>query len=521
MRFQLIAFWFFCSCSAIAQDTLFFYFDINSSIISDHDQSGLRNLATQYDAASVDSVLFVGYADSIGNMRSNLRLSERRAEHTYKMCRNFLTDEIPYRILAKGENVRPENWQSRRVEMIIYHEPTLVNEEEKEEIKEADPRCFKVDFEALEYCHIREIKKGKQKYVQIEAINIPLFKERKHYYVIAGASGKVTVQRLNWKLKSTGRSWWKEERLVATMPKSSFDKFQFFTLQDAPCSGCSETIFTKDTIIRVIPQYYPDVFLMENMQVNIGLFGRKIKLRVPKEYVNLDENYFLGTDPTGSVINYPIEWTDKNGRKKEDYYFSTIRTPLLLPFYIKKMGYTTICLNDYSYMNYRTPPFFCGFKGVGGLSLATSLQAGAFYHNDSLTSYLTAGFYFKGLNLSAGINQHAGLYSSLVYNRSFLSIPYSALSFKNHWRSLSEMPKKYKFIHLYAGADVRTSFNKKYQSFLETNIHLGTNLLNSYFRKADIAFFIQGGYAYDFLRVINKKPYPYVELGLRFDFIWF
>lgn len=521
MKFQLVVLYFFCSFFTNGQDTLIFYFGINSSVVTDNDRLVLKNLPTQYDAASIDSVLFIGYADSTGNIRSNLKLSERRAEHTYKTCRYFLSDEIPYRILAKGENVRAENWQSRRVEMIIYHEPAQVIEKEKEEIKEADPRCFKVDFEALEYCNIREIKKGKQQYVQIEAMNIPLFKERKHYYVISGGSGKVTVQRLNWKLKSTGRSWWKKERLVATMPKSSFDKFQFFTLQDAPCSGCSEKIFTEDTIIRVIPQYYPDVFLMENMQLNIGLFGGKIKLRAPKEYVNLNEKYYLGTDPTGSVVNYPIEWTEKNGRKKEDYYFSTIRTPLLVPFYVKKMGYTTICLNDYSYMNYRIPPFFCGFRGASGLSLATSVQVGAFYHNDSLTSFIAAGFYFKGLNLSAGINHHGGLYSSLVYNQFFLSIPYSALSLKNHWRSLSEMPKKYKFIHLYAGADVRTSFNKKYLSFLETNIHVGTNLLNSYFRKADIAFFIQGGYAYDFLRIINNKPYPFVELGLRFDFIWF
>lgn len=519
-KFYSLLFYLICCNALFAQDTLVVYFEVNSAGLSYGDRLRLHTISTEFDLSSLDSIHFIGYADSTGNLKSNLRLSERRAQNTYKECKSFIEEETPIRIMALGENIRKENWQSRRVEIILFYPEPDELVEAAEIIKDVDPKCFFVDFEALEYCNVREFSKGKRTYVQIEALNIPLFKERKHYYVLYDNKGKATVQRLNWKLKTTGRLWWKKQRWVATIPKVSYDKFQFFTLDNAPCTGCSETIFTKDTIVRTVLKYYPDVFLMNTMQTRIQFFGRsKMKIRVPKEYVDLSESYFYSRSPYSPLLNAPIEWTEKNGRRKENYYYTTIYAPLFEPIYIKKMSYTTICLNKYEYSGYQPNWMNCGYIRPSGDAGNIALRFGpsAFFHNDTLTAVVTGGIKLWGFYFNAGLNHRGGFYSSIYYNRTVFAFPLSAISPKNKWQSLSESPRIRRYGIIYGGADIRTSYTKKYQSFLEGNLHLGTLLWYGQRSAFQYEFFLQGGYAYDFLKRINTLPYPYIEVGLRFD----
>ncbi len=91
------------------------------------------------------------------------------------------------------------------------------------------------------------ITKNKKEYAYIQAIDNSEFKHTKHYYIKSGGTKNAVAQRINWKTKSTGKLWWKKKRLVATIPKASFDKFQLVIIEEPPCSGCKDDILKKDT----------------------------------------------------------------------------------------------------------------------------------------------------------------------------------------------------------------------------------------------------------------------------------
>jgi len=494
------------------QDTLTISFDTNSAEISPYEQIGLAHIPTWYDIALIDSIHFIGYSDSTG--KSNV--AEHRAHHVYKACVHFLEPDTPFKIVTSSENSGFNSYGKVKI-ILFYAQASFALRAKKEILKTTGPTCFKVDFEALEYCHVTEFRMGKETYVQLEALNIPLFKERKHYYALPDTSG-AKITRLNWQLKTTGRSWWKKERWVTIMPKESFSAFQFFTLVNAPCYGCADSLFNKDTVILTQLRSYPDLFLMDNMQAKIQVFGgTKMKIRAPKEYVNLYENYSFDSSPYGSTGN-PIVWSEKKGPKKQNYYYSTLRNTISGPLYIKKTARTGTCLTKYEYAAYQRSWTNKGYVNPRGKQFVSlRIAPGTFFHNDTLTAFITAGIYIKGFCMNAGVNHRGGLYSSIYYNRGILSFAILPLNPKNKWQNLSQRPRTRRYLILYAGGDVRTSFTQKYWSFLEGNLHLGTRLW--YFGSSSFRcdFFVQGGLAYDFSRRINAMPYAYAECGFHFD----
>lgn len=50
----------------------------------------LDNISSRYDLAEVDSVHYTGMADSVGDVKANLKLSKKRAQETASYCKRFL-----------------------------------------------------------------------------------------------------------------------------------------------------------------------------------------------------------------------------------------------------------------------------------------------------------------------------------------------------------------------------------------------------------------------------------------------
>ncbi len=530
MRLLSIFLFLCCSFAVSGQDTIRVYFEYGSSKMSEIEARKLRVLQNDFDLQDVEYAEFIGYADSIGNSSSNVKLSEKRARNAYKYCKDDFAPRADIRILAKGEGVKDNQNENRRVE-IILHYPAEIAPPKKDVVHNVDPRCFYIDFDALKYCNIREIKKRGRRFIYIEALPVDLFKERKHYYTIrTRRNGNVSVQRVRWKLKTTGKLWWRKKRWVATIPRASFIQYQFFTLADAPCSGCTEEIFTKDTIIRTRDKLYADYFLMDNMQAKLRVFKQdQVKVRVPKEYVDLEQGYYLG-DTTGVVSAYyvrsTVDWTTKKfGKKNQDYYFTKFYLHDSRMPYILQKRKTTECLNAPVWNGgSRRDYWTCGgVRGGSGwaLGLMGALEPGVFYHNDTLTGYLAAGITFVNytyMHIQGGINTHKGFYGAFNFRYPITSFRLKALSIKNKWQNPYEIEKPgyaSRFIHLYAGLDTKTSFNRKYQSFFEGNLHLGLSVrprvLGLY-----PEFYLQGGASYDFMQRINTNIYPYAQFGIRF-----
>jgi hypothetical protein len=521
MRLNLFLFVFIGSFSLLhGQDTIRIYFEFGSSKISYESEQVLRDLKNRFDLHSVELVEFTGYADSIGNLKSNLRLCEKRAKNAYNVCQGDFKPTVEVNILAKGEGTKASLDENRRVEIVLHYDEMKEKEGPLEIIENMNPRCFFVDFEALQFCNLREITKGRKKYVYIEALDIGLFTEREHYYAIRNNSGKVTIQRLRWKKKVTGKLWWRKTRYVAFIPKESFDRFQFFTLEDAPCTGCKEEILTKDTVIMNVAKFYTDYFLLTNMQAKQRFIDQnQLKVRVPKEYVDLNETYYFTGNPGGIV-----EWTTRDfGSKNKNYYFADIELYNGKMPEIQHLYSTTVCLNTSTWKDWNARPWYCGFVNDRGNAIRNilSIDPGVFYHNDSLVGYLALGVNYiddHSFSFQAGINTHASLYAAANYRFNLLSFRMRALSIRDNWVDPFELNMSSfanTIVRPYVGLDTKTSFNQGYQSFFEANVNAGF-LVRLPIKNWVGDFFIQGGVSYDFLQRINTQAYGYGQIGVRF-----
>lgn len=504
------------------QDTTSIYFEFGSSKLNNNAENVLTVIPTQITTSIVDSIQFIGYADSVGRWDENVRLSLRRAKNAQKYLRQFYPKDLTYSMYAKGEGQLKDASKNRRVDVIVFYTRSDDDEDPVEVIENVEPRCFEVDFLALQYCNARVITKNKKEYVYIEALPNENLKNKGHYFVKEDSKNGNTVQRVRWKLKKTGSLWWKSNRYVTTIPKSSYDKYQFFTLSPGPCDGCSEEIFTKDTIIMTIAKYYPDGFLASVMQAKVRFFGGgMVKIRVPREYVNLNESYFYGSHPYSMINNYNLEWESKRSKRKSDYYFAKLQLLNGRVPYIKKYTLTTVCVNDYE-----NGGKGCGWNGCGGVfgfprtEFQINAEPGAFYHNDTLTGYLTMGvsyttqMTYTALNL--GLNTHLGLYANGSFKYHFFSFPFQALNPKNVWSSNTNYSIT-TFGRLYTGIQAKTSYNESYQSFLEANFHLGMVTVNTEMKSLFPRIYIQGGIAKDFLNRVNSNFYPYGEVGITMN----
>lgn len=502
-----------------SQDTLSVYFAFGSTRIQPSEQTQLTQIPIHFDVSSLDSVLFIGYADSVGNRRANVRLSEKRATAVAKYCKKTFAG-VPNRIAAKGEGSHQQDEVNRRVDILLFYDREIPSE--KEEILEStDPRCFYVDFHALRYCHVRTVKKRKKEYVMIEALPLSYFKNTPHYFVKDLTAGNLKIQRLRWKKKTTGRLWWKKERLVATLPKKSFDHSQFFTLSDPPCDGCKEELLAKDTFRINVLKYYPDVFLMSNMQSKPRFLRRnQFKIRTPKEYVDLSDTYYASTT-THSPSRQVVQWVERSGRRKKEYYYARLYTQNGYSPYLLRARYTTLCLQkqDPDSLRYlRRPPCLRYSSRVG---FDYELEVGGFYSNDSITGYIAGGLTYQtritSTSLLIGINTHLGFYGTLRSDFALVSFPMAALHPVHRWQSAADLVL-HSYGQLYAGGALKTSFQSSYASFFEGNVHLGIQYVRTgssvYFPK----FFLHGGLGYDLLQRTHSHPYPFLEAGLILRF---
>ncbi|MNJ88749.1 OmpA family protein [compost metagenome] len=521
--------------SCYSQDTLKIYFESAKSTVRPGYEKLLRNFARRIDKENIHFVSITGYADSIGKIRSNLKLSERRAHSVRKICQAYFGDSTTFEMGALGEKAQKADSVSRRVEIVVHYLSSLIDEDiltsQLDSIKANDPRCFLVDFDALKYCNVRYIEKNRKKYVYIQALDVPFFKETKHYFVKNPGAKTAIAQRVNWKLQTTGKLWWKKKRWVATIPKESYDRFQFFVIKNGPCEGCTESLFKKDSNIRTRVTRYSDYFLNDNVQLKSHVFKRRVeKFRVPREFIDPTETtyaYLYRDENYQSMTT--VSWEEKKSKRKQDYYFAEIRTRGATTVRFMKTGLETYCpypdtlkRKSYFHDNWMN----CGTgndrSDRGKKPLSPSLEAGVFYHNDSLTGFVAlAARYETGrslLSLSAGLNTRLGFYGALNYKYYFVTIAIrkSNANGMNGWRIPSNRPIVGSFQY-YAGTEARTSFNRSYLSFAETNLHLGM-CYESYRPKFfEYSIYLHGGYAKDLLNRINKDFYPFAQLGIVFS----
>ena len=510
---KILFFLIFCATSAHAQDTISTYFDFGKSKLKSSYKHLLLSIPSIYDLSEVDSISFIGYADSVGKTKANIRLSEKRAKTVYNFCKHQFED-IAYTINPLGEGPHFIDSINRRVDLILHYAPpdVVVNDISVNE----DPNCFFVDIDALKYCNIRTIQKKRKEYVQIESLIHPHFKEVQLYYRSNKSSGASQYHRVRWKRTKTGRLWWKKERYVSTIPKDSYEKFRFFTLKEPPCDGCKEDLLALDTVILTITENMPDLFLMNNLQSRARIFAiDKYRIRVPREYVDLTDTYYLNYSAMNDLPS--IEWFTRKRKRFSDYYFADIEVRNNNLPYISKNYKSTICRNVWD-----APVYYgLGCRQFGfRLGYHLSLESGLLRSNDSLLGFVGTGFIHSSnrtyTSAIAGINTNRGFYGSLRFSYYVMSIPLTKTFGNAQWSEPSQQ-RIYSYSRVYLGTELRNSFNQSDVAFLEGNLHLGLTYTNTSFSRWYPMFYLHGGIANDFLNQISTRSYLFIQVGLSIN----
>lgn len=497
------------------------------------------NIPSRFDLASLDSVQFIGTADSVGNVKANLRLSEKRARNTQRFCKSIFKKDVPTIVLALGEKRNnAEQVKNRRVDIVLHQIPydqqveldtAATNEVNLLNEATLQGKCYKVDCQLLNRAHLHTIIKRKKQWVMIETgATIP--KRNEYYTASKSDSGKVTIKTIKWRLKKTGSSWWAQKRWVAKIPQSDFDQFKVFTISEPPCTKCNQPIpifdfpytGTPDTCERVATH------LMQNLQVKRDLFDRHVvKIRVPKEYVD-STTFFTFNDDEKRL---QVQWKTKKGKRHQHHLFSEL--PVIESSYIsniRKYGYC--CPREIQSCPHigkgDDRPFGCGgVRRRKGKKILLFGEAGGLYQNREAFPYtalgINASWKDPEFSLLVGTNTNLDILAFARFKWPFWRTTYASFNPLRTWQDPAKIRFVEKYVSFYLGTEIKMIHSGTKLSLLEQNLHLGVAAINDRKNSAIIPrVFLQSGIGHNSVESGLNSIYPVVQVGINFKIAqWF
>jgi len=468
----------------IAQDTLSIYFKLGSAKLADTSHFKINKYLNTIDVNTLDSIYFVGVADTIGNSAKNLLLSKKRAKNVSKSFLSNLPESLHYNVLAKGEEINTFINESRRVEIILFFKQI----ETKKILG-----CYSVDYELLHRINIKYPKQTKKKKPNSKKrgnIVIRVHKDdidtSRHYsYAKFNKKGEYQIVPLKWRLKITGVKSFSKARFEAKMPYASFDSTKFFSIDPLPCKLCQDTLSTKIIPLKEVECLQVDRFLMKNIQYKRLLFNpKKIKARVPQDFINYNDIYYYGCS---SDI---LKWK----RKSSKYSFTKLP---IEDVYVRKVSRIMPCCSLYQ------EPSGCD---VPALILTRIIypKGNSYLHfqieeeyNKNFTTSVGLSVTFDSFKFHTlyfmGLNTQKQYSSLLRFQYAFFSFPMGYFLECVSWGSLALPAGTSKFSKFYVGADFH-AYLGDVNSNLSQNINLGFAFVNYSDSAIVKRFFVQYEY---------------------------
>jgi hypothetical protein len=517
------------SLTASAQDTISIYFDFGVSKVREDQMDILNTIPSGFDLSSVDSVHFIGMADSVGDFNANIKLSEKRANNAAIYCSKLFPPQLRGKVKALGElSNGKDNRLNRRVDIILFS-PQIKSEETDTMVgfkpHENIELCYYVDNKLLHRCHLRTISNRNKKLIIIETTDLFLPKRQEQYFGSTDKEGNFIPKLLKWNLKRTGKLWWAKSKYVATVPKKDFEKYKIFTIGNPPCKICNQDFNFEAKIQNEINCRQVDRFLMENIQFKrIWFNNREINVRAPKEYVDINDHYFIGCDYTRE-----LKWEMQKGRKHRYYYY----TKLPISF-----NYVPNIVREMECCEAKPEPsqcddhiYYCDCRGGGGggfqqpgTDLTLIAEIGTHFQKPGTAPYIAFGlsksYEANYSNFMIGTDINLSLFGSLRYEYHFFSFSYQAFNPFAKWQSPSKIRSIERYGQLYTGVEFKTKFNSADSlNYFEENLHFGIAILNTRLNALIPRMFIQAGVGYDYSRNISTGLYPIFQIGFTMKLV--
>ncbi|MBJ7429237.1 MAG: hypothetical protein JHD28_09820, partial [Bacteroidia bacterium] len=476
---------------------------------------------------SIDSVVLIGFADSLGNFENNLELSEVRAKEVMNYLKKIISYKVKFKYNAAGEKNKRIEAKDRRVEVYLYLKENYVDTSTINIlIEKTTPKCLTTAYSVLGISHKTIVKKKKQEFVVLELETdhylYPKVKDLLYYAVIKNDSS-IGYSKVKWVKKTSGVDWWAKTRYQFSISKTSFDKYKIFYLSELPCDKCGynidDSLATPPPIDTCIMY---DALLSYNIQYRTSLFNNKtIEARVPKEYVNLLNEYSYFDKDYNKIL-----WLTKNKRKNSPYYFVTL--PLIKeyskyePSYrVPKIYKKELCCFELDTFKYRQHcPWFgcCGGVFYGG-HIKLGFELGTYHTPNNFIPYLGLGVYKENeksqYNIMLGFDANANAIGNLRYQYNYATFPLILINPFADWgfNTMAQVNKKY-FGRLYVGSALVIGKLENNQRFVNHDLHLGFSIATEdmFFNR----WFIQYGLGHNYSKESNTLFTPIFNSGFIF-----
>lgn len=486
----------FGSVLAQSSDTLSVYFAFGKHEISAKQARRIHAIPNNIYVNDLDSVHYIGMTDSVGSLKANHKLGEKRAREVMRASKSYFTTNPNIRIYSKGEVQRDDPASNRRVDVIFFSKPVV---EEVKKIDWPDTLCLKRADSLFHRSLVRDVQYRRKDYTLIETIVKPQKRKNTYYYMhrIARTSEKDTfeIKELRWSLSSSKSTISEAPDYYSRVPKNDFGEFGIFTMTRPPCAVST---YDQDEYFELksgpkVKCLQVDRFLMHHLLVKRILFNKKeVRVRVPKVYVNMDNVYFFEAGDTVKWSSLPplSEKRKKKNRKRRwrkrklkkaaqnKYYYTRVRTrSSVLENVLRIMD----CSPSYSEPSEAKRPF-CSALGPCvvkcGKQLDLFLEAGFHSFLSVNRNYLALGSRFlkenHTLRIAAGISDSTSFFGSVSYAYSLFSFGLSNPAHTASWTEPHKLENPKTFVSLYAGTRLNAFGGETW--ILNQNVHGGASL---------------------------------------------
>jgi hypothetical protein len=441
-----------------------------------------------------------------------LKEKEKQKKNMANYGKSLFPENIKSTIIALGTVANQEYAESRKVDIVFYFKSNKEDEIEESTIITdsllAD-YCYYIDYKLLKRSHIRIITKQHKEYVMIEALLPDLKKKKEHYYGTINPNGKFEIHRIKWVERRMGKEWWKSYQTTAAIPKKDFDAYKIFKITDSPCTACNENFSEQTEIVNEDKYLHLDTFLMRKIQFKVPfLIKNRVNIRAPKEYVHIEDTYFIGCSLTDT-----LNWKTKKAKRKQNYYYAHLP---VVGGYVSNISRLMSDCQHAPEPSQCGKPMYSGAKFVIDKSFLLNAEIGARYFASKIAAY--AGIVFSKeweysrISAQIALEHNLCYHGSLNYQFHFFSFPFYKTKNFFTWASPDNYSLISRYARLYLGTELRSGINKEKKAYIEQGMFLGFVVVNYDLFLSRI--YIQGGVGIDYLKNLSSTFYPTIQVGI-------
>ncbi len=515
MQKYLLVVFLFLSLPIVGQVNFTVYYEYGVSKLKTEEKDKLIAWLKQFQPLEIDSIQIIGFADSVGKVKNNLVLSQKRGESVFKIITGEYKNNVPIRIVPKGEKNKRLEAKDRRVELRIYRIPKSESVLSDSIISDSIKRCYLVDYYLLQCCHISQVNIKKKEYVKLEITPEDLMSRKriKHYSISFDDNGHKVLKKLRWSSKLSGSEWWQKQRFETLIPIEDFKKNKVVVISDGPCDSCYRDPLINAKYQRDSCLAY-DIFLNRNIQYKMGFLNFKsVKIRVPSNFLDFGVTYY--SDFSKAT---PIKW--EKSTKQKDYSYTRLKLYKFDNSYDRYKGYLFYPISKMMiccWLKNNGSGFHCGgcrFLG-DGLNIGAELGNNRFLKNNIPYFGLTSRLFGEHsvTRLLLGVDTALRVIGSFRYQYNVLTVPLTMLLPIHSWKNADYGYGSFESqFNLYTGCELRAYRHNEKNTYTEINLHLGVRLVKNHF-----SVFTHYGYAFNPSKIYNKTIYPLLQTGLEFN----